>query len=87
MEPRSNSGSDVHCSLFVDWIYICPSLFSGDVDPVNVESRQQMDASVSETLRYHSIKEDSDVHLTNGGTVCSATGKQKPSKLTFNLLN
>ena len=62
-------------------------MYSGDVSPVNVESRRHNGSSVSETLRYSSAKEDSDVHLTNGSPVCSATGEQKPTKWTLNIFN
>uniref|UniRef100_A0A8C4NMP4 C2H2-type domain-containing protein n=1 Tax=Eptatretus burgeri TaxID=7764 RepID=A0A8C4NMP4_EPTBU len=70
---RGISFSDV-CKLYNPDDGLTPK--SGEVYPVNVESRRH-DSSVSETLRHASAKEDSDVHLTNFCTVCSATEQSR----------
>uniref|UniRef100_A0A8C4NKS7 C2H2-type domain-containing protein n=1 Tax=Eptatretus burgeri TaxID=7764 RepID=A0A8C4NKS7_EPTBU len=49
----------------------------GDVFPANVESTRHNGSSVSETSRHASEKEDSDIHLTNGRTVCPATEQSR----------
>uniref|UniRef100_UPI00358E7807 uncharacterized protein n=1 Tax=Myxine glutinosa TaxID=7769 RepID=UPI00358E7807 len=55
---------------------------SGDVYTVKVECTQNNnDSSVSEAWRYASVKEESDVPLTNGSAACSTTGDVYPVKV------